>query len=265
VGGATPASNWAEEDELVSAQAHFRVVQERTKIPVGSLVIPRFSMLPYPEELGRDVANLGGSLINSCAAHKYVADLGAYYPDLEGLTPRTWGHWHGLPEGAYVVKGATNSRKHEWCRRMFAPTVKDIPRIANSLLDDAQFGEQGLFVREYIPLRKFGEGLNGLPITNEWRVFVLHGEILVGGYYWSSEPECCPTSDPTDLPSEAVDLVRQVISRVADRIPFFVVDVAEKESGGWTVIELNDGTMSGLSMIPASIFYRKLKSALCPV
>lgn len=244
-------------EEFIAAGKHFHVVTQRTLVPPGSLVIPRYSALPGYVELAEDVRILGGQLINTYEQHRFVADVRQYAPVLGDLTPKTWEHWYGLPQGAYVLKGVTNSRKNSWATRMFAPTVQDVPRIANSLLDDAEINEQGLVAREYVPLVQYGEGINGLPITNEWRFFVLHGQILAGGYYWANDPDLYP-GDVNVPPAGAVAMVQQAIDRLGNRVPFYVVDVGERVEGGWVVIELNDGQQSGLPCLDVYDFYLQL-------
>lgn len=170
-------------EEFEAAQTFFNVTTKRTEVPPKGPIIGRYSVLPFYQETYED---LGGRLVNTPDQHKWVADIRHYVKVLEDLTPKTYTIWSDLPEGAYVVKGTTNSRKHEWSRRMFAPTKEDVPRIAGSLLDDVLIANQGLVVREYVPLRTYDEGINGMPVTNEWRFFCLHGEIVDGGYYWSS-------------------------------------------------------------------------------
>jgi len=251
------AGLWNEEEELFACQKYFLTVRCRTEIPQGSLVIPRYSMLPFPRELANDVLVLKGQLINTVEQHEYVADIRQYYPDLEGITPETRTTWANLPQGSYVVKGITNSRKHEWRQRMFAKTREDVPRIANSLLDDDLLKSQGLVVRKYEPLVTYGEGINGMPITNEWRFFILDKTILAGGYYWASESEYCP-GDPMAPPPGATAMVEEAIKRVGNKIRFFVVDVAEMQKGGWMVVELNDGCQSGPSMIDYDKLYKRL-------
>lgn len=260
--------NWTEEAEFEAARQYFDVVEYRSQVPPNSLVIPRYSALPFYGELVKDVEHVGSKLINSLEQHQYVADVTQYVADLGELTPRTWIEWGNLPEGSYVVKGRTNSRKHEWNKRMFAETRADVPKVARALLDDDLIRDQGLVVREYVPLRTFDYGINGLPITNEWRFFCLNGEIVDAGYYWASMPECEwagheRMGEPGEAPPppEAKELVREVLRRI-DPVPFVVVDVAEKAAGGWIVIELNDGQMSGLSMIPPERFYRNLRRCL---
>jgi hypothetical protein len=108
-------------------------------------------------------------------------------------------------------------------------------------------------VREYVPLRRLATGLNGLPISKEFRVFVLDGKILASGFYWSSHVDDLDhVPSPSEIPAA---FLQEVITRVGDNIRFWVVDVAHTEAGDWIVIELNDGCMSGLSEVRAEALY----------
>jgi hypothetical protein len=253
--------SWETDEEYqVACDIFPNVVTERTLLPKDSLVIPRYSVLPYPHELDKDLLNLGCSPINRFWQHEWVADIWNWYLLLADITPKTWETWHNLPEGySYVVKGRTNSRKFEWNTRMFCPTRDDVPRVAASLLDDTMLAYQGLVVREYVPLKQFGIGLNGLPITNEWRVFCLGTNIFMAGYYWADSPEC---AGDNCLPKKAYDVVYKASKVASEFISFFVVDVAETATGEWIIMELNDACMSGLSCINPITFYKNLKRDL---
>ena len=251
-----------EQEEYAIAARHLPVYESRMDVPDGSLVVGRYSVLPYYEELDRDLGRRGSRLINLPQEHRFLADVTAWSDLLEGMTPRTWTHWARLPQGAYVVKGRTNSRKHRWSTHMFAPTREDIPAIVARLMDDALLSEQGLVVREYLPLLKLGEGINGLPITNEWRTFWLRQEgtprLLARGFYWAaSHPELAPKAAWT---AEAEALARQAARIVSASAAFFVLDLAQRSDGRWTVIELNDGQMSGLCGCHAETLYAALAS-----
>lgn len=255
------------EGELDVCRRYLPTEEYRSRIPSGSSVVGRYSVLPFYQELERELALGGSRLINSYVQHKWIADLlewGGEYGVLAGLTPRTWTNWARLPEGAYVVKGRTNSRKQQWNTHCFAPTRADIPRIAARLLDDTLIQDQGLVVREYVPLRKLEEGLNGLPITNEWRTFWLATSggprMLASGYYWqASHPEAARSAE---FAVAGVEIAREAAALVAPNVPFFVLDVAEREDGGWIVVEVNDGQMSGLCGVSAHDLYRNLADAL---
>ena len=265
------------EEEIDAAlAAGFKVVTSRCDVEPGDLVIPRYSVLPYPKELEVDVRKRGGRLINTTAQHLEMADIVAMAQRLRPFTPETYTTWAHLRGGPWVVKGRTNSRKHQWNRLMFCESHEDIPRVVGALLDDPLLAEQGIVVREYVPLREFGKGLNGLPITNEWRIFLYKGQIVARGYYWSSHPEFewlgvdhstlvrVPHAQRWEgaapMPHEAVALALTASTLVGDA--FMAIDVAEKRSGGWTVVEVNDGCMSGLSMIVPEQFYKNLRTIL---
>ena len=247
-------------EEYDAAKSIFDVYLNRCAIPSGSLVIPRYSVLPYYQELEMDLAAIGCKLINSFSEHRYVADIANYYPDIIDLTPKTWiNEWVNAPEGAYVVKGRTNSRKNNWNKMMFAKDRATVPIVVGRLLDDTYIAEQQLVIREYIPLETFGHGINGVPIANEWRFFIFDGKVLVGAYYWASEPDYCPTVDPMATPEGATQLAGEVAERLGNKIRFFVVDVAKTAKGDWIVVELNDAQMSGISLIDPLVFYKKIK------
>ena len=248
--------DYAEDEELEALdKLGCSVYESRMKIPYGSNVIGRYSVLPHYKELETDLSYVGSKLINSFRQHNYIANF-EWYDDLVGITPDTWTtNWHLMPEGKYVVKGRTNSRKHQWKQKMFAETKAKAIELAGELLFDGLISTQGIVIRKYEPLVTYDTGINDLPVTNEWRFFVYKNKIISSGYYWSSFPEYeseyfkrLGLKFNNEAPLEAKDLVQEAINRVGDKCNFYVVDVAEKLDGSWTVIELNDGQMSGISM-----------------
>ena len=256
------------EGEMETARRFLPVVDSRVLVPGDSLVIARYSVLPWYEELERDLKHRGSRLLNSYAQHKWIADFmgwGGPVGVLKGMTPQTWPNWSRLPEDmSFVVKGRTNSRKQNWNTHMFCPTRGDVPVVAARLLDDSLIQDQGVVVREYIPLKKLDTGLNGLPITNEWRTFWLSQkggvQILAAGYYWkASHPD---SEERADFAPEALRVARRAAEIVGEYATFFVLDVAETEKGDWIVIEVNDGQMSGLCGCSAEHLYQSLRDAL---
>jgi hypothetical protein len=248
------------EDEFELVKEYFDVVESRMNIQ-DKFVIARYSALPFYDELEKDLEFQGSKLINSYNQHKYIADF-EYYYDIEELTPKTYFHLQDVPTNpkhGYVVKGKTNSRKFYWKDLMFADSKIKAITIACNLNRDPLIAQQGVIVRDFIPLRKLEEGVNGLPFSNEWRFFCYKDQILSYGYYWSTAEEI-PSNDSID--PKAIELVKEVCNRVSDKVNFFVVDVAEKEDNGWIVIEMNDGQMSGLSQTDPSILYKNLNNIL---
>ncbi|MFA5015791.1 MAG: ATP-grasp domain-containing protein [Actinomycetota bacterium] len=235
------------------------LVNYRTEILENELVIGRYSALPFYEELEKELALKGSRLVNSYVQHLYIADIKNYYEDLKEFTPRTYFLWYNLPDGSYVVKGRTNSRKFQWDKQMFARTNVDVISIVSRLLDDSLIRDQGVCVRKYVPLRTYDIGINGLPITNEWRCFCYQEKLLSYGYYWSNFPDKKPYDE---LPKEALELLGKIMNIASKKTNFYVVDLAETEDGKWIMIELNDGQMSGLSEIDPEVFYKKLKEEI---
>jgi hypothetical protein len=242
------------EEEFDVAKQYFTVVESRMNIH-DSLVIPRYSALPFYNELEEDLTYNNSKIINSYRQHKYIANF-EYYWDIEDLTPKTYFQLHEIPEGGpYIVKGVTNSRKFEWNTMMFANDRKRAIEVACDLRKDSMIQQQDIIVREFVPLEKVEDGLNGMPMSNEWRFFCLYDKIISYGFYWTIAEEY------GKLEQEAIDLVNKVIDRVKDKVNFFVVDVAKKATGGWVVIEMNDGSMSGISDNDPHVLYKGLKEA----
>lgn len=230
----------------------------RTEIPENSLVVGRYSVLPYYSEVEGDVKNRNSEFANSETQHRFLADILQVAPFLEGLTPPAYSTWIDLPEDSYFLKGKTNSRKTNWETHCFAKTAKDVPTIARRLLDDTFIRDQGIVVRPYIPLETFDVGINGMPVTNEWRFFFWGNQEVAHGYYWANFEEF---ADQAVLDPEGIALAQKVANKVAaaGKAKFFVVDVAKTQKGNWICIELNDGQMSGLCCIDPTEFYQSLK------
>ncbi len=246
-----------EQEEFDAACKHMRVVESRCECR-DALVIGRYSVLPFYHELERDLKHHGSRLINSYEEHRWIADF-QYYDVLKDYTFETWDE-RSFPfskyPGPFVVKGRTNSKKHQWGSHMYAQDRTAAIEVASLLYQDPLIGQQGLLYRKYEPLVCFERGLNELPFTNEWRCFFLGDTLLAHGYYWSE-------ADVVDrvIAPEGLEFVRQVASLVKDHVSFFVLDIAEKESGGWILVEVNDAQMSGLSMIEPDVLYSNLARA----
>lgn len=258
-------------EEYAAAQQIWgeRVVRFRTQIPAGARVAGRYSVLPHYAELDEELRLRSAHLLNDTAEHAFVADMRRWYPVLSAWTPRTWfgKGWASVPEcpRGYVVKGTTNSRKFEWTRRMFAPDRAALAEVTRSLREDALISEQGLVIREFVPLAPVLDidgapefGLNGLPLSQEWRFFFVGTTLVAGGFYGSIAENARAY---TDIPDEAMALARSAAALLAEHVTFYSLDVARTANGGWLIIEINEGAMSGLSEIDPIDFYRGLHAA----
>lgn len=254
--------DWRQESK--SAEKYFSCVGSRMQIPTNSLVIPRFSALPFYKELETDINYIGSKLINSYEQHRYIADLQNWVEDLKDLTPKTWYRTQDIPDvGPFILKGETNSKKYLWKEQMFAATKKDAINVETKLYADSLLTYQNIYVREYIPLKTYFKGIQDLPITNEYRFFCFKDIILSGGFYWSSHIEDIKelgiNVDSSNVP---MGFLMEVISKVKDNTNFYTIDVAETEKGDWIVIELNDGSCSGISENNPDEMYKNLKQEL---
>lgn len=246
------------EAERIVASQYCDVVTQRTSVTEPHLVVGRYSVLPFYKELELDLASRGAYLIHSYQQHRYIATMG-WADDLEGLTPPAYrdSNFYSAPEGAYVVKGETNSKKLQWDKKMLARTKSDASRIASDLIDDGGLLGQDIVYRPFVQLRTFDVAMNELPITNEWRFFMWNEDVLAHGYYWSemAEPEVAAQAE---IDEAGFDLVRRASKILSPQVTFYVLDIAQKHDGDWMVVEINDGQMSGLSGCDANALYRRL-------
>lgn len=214
----------------------------------------------------------GWRLLNDPQSYALCHELPNWYALLEGRTPRS--AWLAAPEcfqpervlecaarlgsEALVVKDYVKSRKHEWSESCFIAEASDaaqVERVTSTFL--ARQGESlvgGLVLRQFVPLREVAPaGPSGAPGVNEWRLFWLDHALIARSpsSVWVGEG---PTAQ---VLAELQDLAARIPSR------FFAMDVAQQEDGGWIVIELGDGGVSGLPPhLDAARFYSALQQVL---
>lgn len=247
-----------------------RVFRYRSNVPSNSLVICRYSCLPFYQELELELKQRGSEMLNSYTGHLFISKMG-YMASLQRdkvPTPETWFVGPSLipeTEHGYVVKGLTNSRKFRWNTHMFAPDKDALLDVVRRLHEDMMLSEQGLVIREYVPLETFETGINDLPITNEWRFFFIDNKMLASGYYWSIA-ECA--EEMGEPPVEAVSLATvascSITSTLNSKCRGLVIDVARTKDGDWIVIEVNDLQMSGLSMTDPVKLYTSIRNLFPP-
>ena len=245
-----------EPEELEIIKKYFPV----TDCIVGikeKLVIGRFACVPFYDEFEKNLLVQNSKPINSWREHRYIANF-EYYYDIEEFTPKTWFRLQDVDknEAPFVLKGTTTSKKSSWNTLMFAPSMSDATRIYCELKNDYMLGAQDIIIRKYESLKKLGEGINGMPFVNEWRFFFYKEELLSHGFYWS-------IADVVGEMNSAGLLFAKKIARIiAQKTNYFVLDIAQKEDGNWTLVEVNDGQSSGISENNPDILYCNLKKVL---
>jgi|GEM_PF-957738 len=257
------SGNLEGEAELQVAEKYFPCSRYRSHTPADSLVIARYSALPYYDELVKDLATKNSVLINDSQQHHWISSFD-WYHDLTEFTPESWfdsDFYKCAHPGPFVVKGRTNSRKHQWNQLMFAPTKQDASKIASQLMSDPLISEQGVVYRKYVPLRLYETcEASGLPFSHEFRCFFYKTTLLCAGYYWSSATNAhLPT-----ISSAGLNFAKKVAERAAKHANFFVLDVAEKaeNSDEWVLIEVNDGQQAGPSECDLEELYSNLLAAV---
>lgn len=248
--------------EIEVASKYFNVVLSRAHAPKDSLVIGRYSVLPFYKELEEDLAYNNSRLINTYRMHRYMADISSWYYDFEDITPRTWFRLQDIPNNtSFVLKGETNSKKYNWNTHMFAKDKEAAGRVYSNLMNDSLIGNQNICIREYVQLRQLDLDVSGLPITEEYRFFILYGKVVSSGFYWSSHHELQETHnlDPNQVP---ISFLEDVCSRLEGRANAVVVDIARTAKGDWIVVELNDFQQSGLSENDSEVLYKNMSKVL---
>jgi hypothetical protein len=215
-------------------------------------------------------------LINSTPQHSYIANADWMVDFGSSVTPTSWFNVQEIgarEKGPFIVKGRTNSRKNDWNRKMFAPNKEALGPIIASLMEDPLISMQDIVIREYIPLKTILTGINGLPITYEFRVFMLGTRVLSIGYYWSSYlvdiqeklGKIPSYKDFGEFVEEDFDVLIEEVRRTVTwygNCNFYTIDLALTEKNRWILIELNDGQMAGLSENDPNELYCNLAKAM---
>lgn len=227
-----------EADEFDAAANVFGVASSRNQVPDHSLVIGRYSVLPFYQELEEDLKYKKCKLINHLYQHEWIANF-EYYNELRQFTFKSYTHrqFNSAPEGRYVVKGTTNSKKEQWNTMMFAASKDVAVRIAYELSKDGHMGCQDPIFREYIPLKTYEIGLNGQPFTEEYRCFYYKNKLLCCGYYWSQAKKA--EEHNANIPKDLKLFADKIASIASQYCNFYVLDIAKTESGEWIYMELS--------------------------
>lgn len=243
-------------EEMQAMQKYFKCYDCMVGIE-NETVIGRYSCLPFYDEVEKGLQVQNSKLVNSYHQHLYIANF-YYYWDIAEFTPKTWFYLDQVPknEGPYIVKGTTNSKKSYWDTLMYAETREDAIHIACELNKDSLISQQGIIVRKYEPLVNYGIGINGRPWTNEWRCFFYGNQLLSYGFYWSESDVSGKMTD------EGLTFVQKIANIISENTNYYTIDIGQKVNGDFTVIEINDGQMAGLSLNDAEILYNNLKVAI---
>ena len=204
-------------------------------------------------------------LINSPEEYERYHMLPGWYDDFKEETAESvWTkgaemgdvkHVARLLEGAYIVKDYVKSRKHEWYDACFINNIRDensLEKIVGNFIDRQGIDlVGGVVLRKFEHLKQIGfHEQSGMPLSEEYRVFIYAGRILAIDDYWTDKADI-------KLSEEEYKWVESIARRV--RSNFVTVDLARKEDGSLIIMELGDGQVSGLQQLKAEVFYRGFK------
>lgn len=201
-------------------------------------------------------------LVNTPEEYGRYHLLPGWYDDFKDETPETvWTLGNDMEdifqitenlEGSYIIKDYVKSRKHEWYDACFIQDIRNknaagkiirnfIQRQGSSLVG-------GVVLRKFEKLKQIGfHEQSGMPLSEEYRVFIYAGKILAMDNYWTEK-------SVVSISDEEYRWIASVAARIKSN--FVTVDIARKEDGSLMVMELGDGQVSGLQQLGADVFYR---------
>jgi hypothetical protein len=188
----------------------------------------------------------GALLCNSPDAFARAMYLDRACARLGDLTPRTAIVAHGGDLHAAVtsiglpvfVRSSTRSLKADGWSSCVAHSVDVAAQIADRLRSG---GDTTILVRQVLSLRHAEISGIGVPVSREFRAFVLRGAVIALGFYWPGGSTLSALDD-----HERAAVVR-VAETAAERLetPYVAVDVAQAENGRWWVIDVADAQFAG--------------------
>jgi hypothetical protein len=151
----------------------------------------------------------------------------------------------------WIVKDHVKSAKEAWYRACFVPQdadYDDFAAVCERLLEiRGDRFERGFVVKKYLELATLaGWTAEQRRVTDEHRLVFWNGRLVAHAPYYDVD-------SILEAPDQFAFLGRAIGS------PFFTADVARLASGGYTVIEINDG---GCSILPEQMDPRELYRAM---
>ena len=136
--------------------------------------------------------------------------------------------------------------------------IKNISDIANTTRVIRNFVERqgdllvgGIVLRKFVDLHQIGfHERSGMPISEEYRIFVYAEKILIMDNYWTEKED-------VRLSDVEISWIECIAKKV--RSNFVTIDIARKDDGELMIMEFGDGQVSGLQQIEAKDFYQSFE------
>lgn len=205
-------------------------------------------------------------LINTPEEYERYHLLPGWYEDFKNDTPKSvWENQGSVEsallltkglEGSYIVKDFVKSRKHEWYDACFINNIADkvnAKRVIKNFIERQDSNlVGGVVLRHFEKLKSVGfHEKSGMPISEEYRVFVFAGRIMIIDNYWQENQKISFSSEEYRWMEDSVKKIKS---------NFVTMDLARREDGRLIIMELGDGQVSDLQQIKPVSFYRALKT-----
>jgi len=224
-------------------------------------VVGRFGVTSNYEGLFDSLKNEGIELVHTPSQYLLASDLTYWYKHISDLTPES--RWVEQPpevkeiekhfDYPIFVKGSRQTSRHK-ATLSIIHTHEEYQNCVNEFKQNPVLHWQKFVIREFIKLRKVEAKLTEkIPPSFEFRTFWWKGKLAGAGSYWKD----FANYDWTELEkTQAVNLAKTAVERL--KIPFIVIDIAQKADGNWVIIECNDGQESGYASISPIALWQKI-------
>ena len=201
-------------------------------------------------------------LINSPEEYERYHLLPGWYDDFKYDTAESVWEDQGTLEsalsltrelkGSYIVKDYVKSRKHEWYDACYIKNIEvhgETERIIKNFIDRQDSNLLGgVVLRKFIDLKADGfHEKSRMPISEEYRVFICKGKVLIIDNYWQAD-------NNVKLSDDEVQWIKNQAQKIKSNL--VTMDLARKTDDKLIIMELGDGQVSGLQQINPEMFYK---------
>ncbi len=223
---------------------------------VGYVPSPAHYQAVYNELVSKNI-----HLVNSPAQFQRAEEFDKYYPRIAHLTCKSQAtttfeqaRQAALEIGYPVfVKGTVQSFKKWGWTSCVAENETALKKLFANLSQNTACSLGTVILRELVSLRYNHKTGTGFPKAREFRVFLLHNQVLAYSYYWDGDSLLEKLTPDEEV---IVLTLAQEASQKID-VPYIAIDIGQKESGEWLVIEAGDAQFSGICQLsPINLWQR---------
>ncbi|MBC8109860.1 MAG: ATP-grasp domain-containing protein [Verrucomicrobia bacterium] len=203
-------------------------------------------------------------LINSPEEFVKAEEFDKYYPFIETMTCKSIvvNSWEeaqnamGILKFPVFLKGTIQSLKKWGWKACVATNDDELKAIFSNLQESFSRSLGKVIIREMMNLKYEQTTPAGFPQGREYRIFLLENEVLAYSYYWDKNDSLSKIS--LDEEKIILDLAKTASSKI--NTPYIAVDIGQKTSGEWVVIEVGDAQFSGICHISPILLWQKIKT-----